>query len=166
MLKIITLLTITMIFGCTTGTNDEQNIESESSTTDSNAKPKVFNNISIAGCYMQILKRDTFAAILQQQQNLVSGRMRFNNYEKDASAGTVSGKLEGDILKLDYTFTSEGMKSVMELYFKYNNGDLIRGTGEMNTKGDTAYFTNLAQIKYDGGEFKKTECETFPTKYR
>ena len=55
---------------------------------------------TIKGCYMQVLGRDTFAASLQQQGNRVTGKLSFNNYEKDGSTGTVKGKMEDNILKL------------------------------------------------------------------
>ena len=54
----------------------------------------------------------------------------------------------------------------MELYFRYKDGILTRGSGEMNTRGDTAYFLNPALIKYDGGELKKVSCETLADKYK
>ncbi|MBK8494901.1 MAG: hypothetical protein IPL50_07650 [Chitinophagaceae bacterium] len=59
------------------------------------------------------------------------------------------------MLKLDYVFASEGMNSVMEVYFKYKDGILVRGIGEMKTNGDTAYFINPALIKYNGSDLKK-----------
>ena len=115
---------------------------------------------------MQVLKRDTFTASLQQTERLITGRLSFDNYEKDASSGTVSGKIQGDVIKLNYVFASEGTTSVMELYFRYKDGILTRGSGEMNTRGDTAYFLNPALIKYDGGELKKVSCETLADKYK
>lgn len=120
----------------------------------------------IGGCYMQVLKRDTFAAILQQHDNIITGKLSFDNYEKDGSSGTVSGKLDGDIMKLFYSFASEGMNTVMEVYFKLNDGKLLRGTGEMANKGDTAYFTNPAAIKYDGTVMQKLSCEHLPAMYK
>ena len=53
----------------------------------------------ISGCYMQVLKRDTFAVILKQDGNTVTGKLSLDNYEKDGSTGTVTGKKEAGILK-------------------------------------------------------------------
>lgn len=166
MLKKIFFLTIVVATGCSSGTDKKAGEDAAQLNTDSIAvKPHDATN-NIEGCYLQILNRDTFAASLQQQGKLVTGRISFDNYEKDASTGTVSGKLKDDILKLDYAFASEGMTSVMELYFKYKNGILVSGIGEMNTKGDTAYFVNPALIKYDGSALQKVDCKNLADKYK
>jgi hypothetical protein len=166
MMKIFIFLTIIVAVGCSSGADKKANEGIVQLNTDSLAvKPNDTTN-NIEGCYLQILNWDTFTASLQQQGNLVTGRMSFDNYEKDASTGTVSGKLQDDILKLNYAFASEGMTSVMELYFKYKDGILVRGIGEMNTKADTAYFINPALIKYDGGALQKVDCQNLPDKYK
>jgi hypothetical protein len=166
MLKIFIFLTIVVAVGCSSNADKKPGEDTIQLNTDSIAvKPNDTTN-NIEGCYLQILNRDTFTASLQQQGNLVTGRMSFNNYEKDASTGTVSGKLQDDVLKLDYAFASEGMTSVMQLYFKYKDGILVRGTGEMNTKEDTAYFVNPALIKYDGSALQKVDCQNLPEKYK
>ena len=157
---------IMVAIGCT-GTEKKVSENTAQATSDSTGlAPVPFKDTSVHGCYMQVLKRDTFIANLQQQENLVYGTMSFNNYEKDKSSGTVSGSIKGDILKLNYTFASEGTTSVMELYFKYKDGNLIQGIGDMNTKGDTAYFVNPAQITYTDAEFKKIPCQDLPAKYQ
>ena len=168
MLKLFIAITIIITAGCISG-NDKKAIEDAvkpPADTSKELKPADDAITAIEGCYMQVLKRDTFTASLQQQGNTVTGRLSFDNYEKDGSTGTVSGKIQGDVLKLDYAFASEGITSVMELYFKYKNGMLVRGIGEMKSREDTAYFVNPALIKYEGGELKKISCQTLPDKYK
>ena len=64
--------------------------------------------------------------------------------------------MEG-ILNLWYDFDSEGMHSVTQVYFKKDNGRLLRGVGDMNTKPDTAYFTS--GINYSDKEaFTRIDC--------
>jgi len=83
--------------------------------------------------------------------------MTYDNYEKDGSKGIVKGKEEGGILKLWYDFDSEGRHSVTEVYFKKDNGKLLRGVGDMDAKTDTAYFTS--GINYSDKEaFIKVDC--------
>lgn len=164
--KIFSAFVMIAAVSCT-GTEKKVSEDTARATSDStDPVPGPFKDISVDGCYMQILQRDTFVASLQEQEGLVHGKMSFNNYEKDKSSGTVSGRLEADILKLYYTFASEGTTSVMELYFKYRDGNLIRGIGDMNTRGDTAFFVNPAQITYSGDEFKKISCQDLPVKYK
>jgi hypothetical protein len=124
-------------------------------------------NSNPADCYWQILKRDTLVASISQKGNLVSGKLSFDNFEKDGSSGNVSGKSENGILKLWYSFESEGMKSVMEVWLKKQGNVLIRGTGEMNTRSDTAYFTNPAAVEFAGSQqMKKVDCAEVPAKYK
>ena len=158
MVRAFIVLILALIVGCISAPDKkkiEEAVKPPKDSTGLTVNPVEDSVIVVDGCYMQVLKRDTFTASLHQHGNLVSGRLRFDNYEKDGSSGTVSGTLQGDLLKVYYFFASEGMNSVTELYLKYEHGMLIRGTGEMNTKRDTSYFVNPAIIKYDGGALEE-----------
>ena len=121
---------------------------------------------SLAGCYMKILKRDTMVLHLRQNGDSISGKINFDNYEKDSSSGEVRGSLDGDIVKLWYNFQSEGMNSVAELFFKKEDGSMIRGIGDIGSKGDTSYFTDHSAINYPADQsFSKVDCATVPGKY-
>lgn len=133
--------------------------ESRNPTGDSNQK-----NIS-PGCYMKITGRDTAIVMLDQSDANITGKMLYDNFEKDGSHGTLKGKADGDILKLYYDFNSEGMRSVMEVYFKLVPGGLLRGSGDMNVKGDTTYFTS--GINYSDKEaFSKIDCDKLKGKFQ
>jgi hypothetical protein len=166
MLKNLVILTIIVAAGCTAETDKKESENATPQPIDSIAIKSADAVTKIDGCYMQVLKRDTFTASLQQNGNFITGKMSFDNYEKDASSGNISGKREGDILKLNYTFMSEGMNSVMELYFKHKDGVLLRGTGDMGNKGDTAYFKNPGQVKYEDAGLKKVDCGNLAAKYK
>jgi hypothetical protein len=169
MKKIISAFLFWVTLGCNNTNSKTSTADSVITTTQNNADTAALHNpanIDVSGCYMQVLKKDTFAASLQQQGNMVTGRLTFNNYEKDASTGTVTGKLDGDWLKLVYAFSSEGMNSVMDVYFKYQDGNLLRGIGEMNNRGDTMYFANPGSVKFDGDRLMKISCSLLPVKYK
>ena len=118
-----------------------------------------------AGCYMKIIGKDTAIIMLEQKGKELSGKMLYDNFEKDGSRGSVKGKEEGDILKLWYDFNSEGMHSVMEVYFKKDKGRLLRGVGSMDVKTDTTYFTS--GINYSEKEaFNKTDCSSIEWKLK
>ena len=123
------------------------------------------NNLS--GCYWKVLQRDTFVLHLAASGNDLSGKLTFNNFEKDKSSGIVRGKIEGDILKLWYSFQSEGMQSLMEVYFKKQGDHLIRGLGPVTVKGDSAYFSSDRDVDYNSDQtFTRVDCATLPSKYR
>lgn len=116
--------------------------------------------MDVTGCYMQTIGRDTILAILEQRGETVTGKLKFDNYQIDGSSGTLHGVVEGDILKLNYDFFSEGMNSIMDIYFKVENNTLIRGVGDMKTNGDSTTFINEFSIEYPlETVLKKANCE-------
>jgi len=121
-------------------------------------KPEEHPVSDITGCYMKIIGRDTAILMLEQKGNMFTGKMLYDNYEKDGSRGTVKGKEDKEIIKLWYDFDSEGMHSVMEVYFKKENDKLLRGIGDMDAKTDTAYF--ISGVNYSDKEaFTKVDCD-------
>lgn len=119
------------------------------------------------GCYMQVLKRDTFVLTVDQTGKMLSGKLTFDNYEKDGSTGRVNGIADGDTLKLWYSFASEGMNSVMQIYFRKNSNTLVRGLGPMDVKSDTTYYTDPGAMEYTEGQaLSKILCEEVPEKYK
>ena len=121
-------------------------------------KPEAPTVNDITGCYMKIIGRDTAILMLEQKGNMFTGKMLYDNYEKDGSRGNVKGIEDKEIIKLWYDFDSEGMHSVMEVYFKKENGKLLRGVGDMDAKTDTTYF--ISGVSYSDKEaFTKVDCE-------
>ncbi len=122
--------------------------------------------VNVRGCYMKLLQRDTMILHLEQNGDDVTGKMIFDNYQKDGSSGTVHGKVKGDVIQLWYNFTSEGMNSVMELFFRKQDKGVVRGIGPVDAKKDTAYFTDHSAIYYPENQtFNKIDCAEVPAKY-
>jgi len=170
MKRIFVLLINASIISCSN--NSEQikeetlNTDKSVSSPDTTESPATIDvaNTSTA-CYMKITGRDTAIIMIDQSNSGITGKMVYDNYEKDGSHGTVKGREDGDILKLYYDFNSEGMRSVMEVYFKKVPGGLIRGVGDMNVKGDTTYFTS--GINYSDKEaFSKIDCDKVKEKFQ
>lgn len=168
------LFIIPIVFlSCKTNTTQEKNINKEGKLASrlenkiNDIEEKLSTRNHSSGCYWQILQRDTFVASLAQNGQNITGKLTFNNFEKDKSTGTVSGSQDGDVLKLWYNFQSEGMQSVMEVWFKKQGDALLRGTGPMANKGDTSYFSNSVVIEYSSGQqLNKVDCASLPAKYK
>ena len=144
-----------LLFSKLAACNDNSQLNSKS-TISSKSEEHPANDI--AGCYMKIIGRDTAILMLEQKGNMFTGKMLYDNYEKDGSRGTIKGKEDNEIIKLWYDFDSEGMHSVMEVYFKKENGKLLRGIGDMDAKTDTAYF--ISGVNYSDKEaFTKVDCD-------
>ncbi|MGZ5189502.1 MAG: hypothetical protein ACXWCZ_00710 [Flavisolibacter sp.] len=122
---------------------------------------------NIDGCYWQIMKRDTLVAKLVQNGNNITGKLSFDNYQKDGSTGSVKGVVDGDIIKLWYFFQSEGLNSVMEVWYKKQGDALLRAVGPIDAKGDTSYFTDKTAITFDPSQkLVKADCAVIPSKYK
>ncbi len=148
-----------------TATQSSENNGASSANNQSGESPSA--NVDASGCYWKILKRDTLAIQLNQTGNNVTGKLSFDNFEKDGSSGTVRGTTEGNIIKLWYNFASEGMNSVMEVYFKKEGDQLLRGIGPVDAKGDSSYYTDHSAIQYTQDQsFTKLPCEALPGKYK
>ena len=154
-------LAFTLLLSC--NDSGEHQTPAENKDVQPDATTKL---VDFSGCYVSIMGRDTFATQLMQDGQDVNGRLSFDNFEKDASSGTVTGRVDGNIIGLQYQFQSEGMQSVMEVYFKVLGDSLLRGIGEMSTRGDTAYFVDRDNIRYEGSAFKKIPCDDLNEKYR
>ena len=159
-----------LVTSCNSNTNSEtartDSAVTENTVEVNKANPPQKTETNVEGCYIKILKRDTMVLHLRQNGDSVSGRMNFDNYEKDSSSGEVAGIIDGDIIKLWYSFQSEGMLSTAELFFKKENASLIQGLGDINNKADTSYFADHSAIAYPADQsFSKVDCSNISSKY-
>lgn len=125
------------------------------------SNPPVVAVESIKGCYVAFLAKDIYRlTILSQTGDLFAGTLSFKNFEKDSSSGHYNGTYDNGIILGKYIFQSEGTTSNMQVIFKKQGSDFIRGYGEMNATGDS--FKDLNAITYDSSlVFKATteNCE-------
>ncbi len=143
--------------------------QEEKNTTGQEEKVNNPSNTTIpeATCYWQIMQRDTLVASLVQEGESITGKLTFDNFQKDGSSGSVKGNLEGDIIKLWYSFQSEGMHSVMEVWYRQQGDALLRGIGPTGVKNDTSYFADPSAITFDSNQrLEKVACNKLPEKYK
>ncbi|ANH81994.1 hypothetical protein A8C56_14355 [Niabella ginsenosidivorans] len=142
----------TFLFSCK-NSNTAKN-ESKSDTATGNSTTEKAGK----ACFQLALNRDTFDLRYTRNNDTINGTMRFNYFEKDKSAGTIHGIFSGDTLKLFYDFQSEGKSSVRQIYFKQEEEQLIMGTGDEYTKGDSALLKDPLKVQFNGMIYKKTGC--------
>ncbi|HLG39935.1 MAG TPA: hypothetical protein VI461_09715 [Chitinophagaceae bacterium] len=158
-------ITAFIFLSCSNNPNRESSEEITKEKTDSIIQKPVADVID--GCFWSIQKRDSLVASLSQHGNIITGKLSFDNFEKDGSSGPVNGRIEDDIIRLWYAFKSEGMESVMEVWFKKEGNTLLRGIGPMAVKADTTYFTDAAAIEFISGQaLHKVDCKEVPSKYK
>ena len=169
MLSMLRLSSFVLFVFVLSSCNNQESVNTTIDTTTTPGVSNTENNTSetpnIAGCYLRALQRDTLAASLQQNGNIITGKLTFDNYQKDGSTGTVEGLIENGVVKLVYRFQSEGMNSISELYFKIAGDKLIHGYGNVEVKGDSAFFPDPANISYKDS-LLKLPCSELAEKFR
>ncbi len=111
------------------------------------------------GCYTYQHLKDTVSLHLQFTQ-AVNGTLVYNFYGKDKNTGTIIGKMKGDTLMADYTFNSEGLKSIREVMFHWNGTDFREGYGEMINKDNKMIFKDPRSVTFSTQVIlKKEDCQ-------
>ena len=113
----------------------------------------------VAGCYQSVFNRDSATLTINANENVVTGDLNYNRYEKDDNTGSFEGVLRGQLMILNYNFQSEGQNSVRQVVFKIEGDTLIEGFGDVYVKGDTSLFKNITELQFDkSAAFVKRDC--------
>ena len=120
---------------------------------------------TLQSCYFAANGKDSIFVSLDDNLGTITGKMRYNNFEKDSSFGDVMGTQNGDTIKLSYTFQAEGTTSEREIYFLKKDGGLIEGIGDHKTEGNKDLYANPTQLKYEGNMLKQVDCNDFEKKF-
>ncbi|RYG73773.1 hypothetical protein EON80_03005 [bacterium] len=118
------------------------------SETKITAKPK---------CYEWRAGNSIATAKINIKNDSVNGTLNYLFEEKDNSRGSIAGVLHGDTIIADYTYTSEGKWSVMEVIFLLQGDKLIQGHGDMQVKGNRIVYVNPGKLNFKTA-FKGVIC--------
>ncbi|MGX7666677.1 hypothetical protein [Flavobacterium pedocola] len=112
-----------------------------------------------SNCFASLSDKDSIWLKVELFQNVATGILKYQISGKDKNTGTLEGKLEGNKLFADYTFTSEGKESVREVAFLLNENNAIEGFGEMEEKNGKFVFKNKSNIDFSKGiKFSRINC--------
>lgn len=152
--KILPFFLLLLAFAC----NNEPK-QTPTSGTDTTKADEMKIMIPAQSCYVGSTGKDSIFLKTERFPNVVTGKLEYRFYEKDQSAGELDGKLFGDTLIADYTFVSEGIKSVRQVIFLLQNDLAIEGYGEMEEKDGKMVFKNIKEIRFDSSfNLRKTVC--------
>lgn len=113
-----------------------------------------------AHCYRKVTGRDTFELQLVVDDEDVKGVLAYNFYEKDKNNGTVSGKLDDNILRGTYHFTSEGTASDRPVVFKMMGEQLYEALADSaDANGVPVFAADNALLRFDPSPYSKTDCK-------
>lgn len=164
----LAIITVILFFSCNNNPDGSNNKRADSSQQKGAGKIIAEPATELSdSCYWKITGRDTLVAWLVEKDNKIAGTLNFDNFQKDGSSGTLTGTIEDNIIKLWYSFESEGMKSVLEVWFKKQESRLVRGVGPSGVKNDTSYFTDPSAVRFDTGQtLLLVDCALVPGKYK
>ncbi len=112
-------------------------------------------------CYTYIKNRDTVTLSITPTDSTVTGNLSYQLFEKDKNTGTVSGKMLGDTILLDYTFQSEGVTSKRQVAYLKLNDTLVEGFADSEEKNNAMVFKNRSDLRFEktGIVLKKAVCK-------
>lgn len=164
MKKIIFVLSIALFSSCTQK-QDSTTVETANQTDvqDTLSVTETTSVLDGEHCWIYAHNKDTTQLQLTFSGNDFSGKLIYDNYQKDGSFGFYEGKLHGDTLIGNYRMMSEGMVSDLEKIYLLQDGKLDEGIGPMQDDGSDykMVFVSYDSVKF--GElrnFEKTECST------
>lgn len=118
-------------------------------------------------CYTWDTARDTVWLKVEKFPNVVIGVLKYQFAEKDNNAGTFEGKIYGDKLIADYSFSSEGRQSVRQVAFRLEGDKAVEGYGDMEERDGKLVFRDTANIDFSSGmEMRSVSCVDNDEKFR
>ena len=116
--------------------------------------------IPTSTCYSYTTPRDTIFLKLERFPNVVTGILNYSLREKDKNTGDIDGVLRGDTLVADYTFLSEGTRSVRQVVFLLKDNEAVEGYGEMKEDAGEMVFSNIGSVDFSKGtRLVKVNCD-------
>lgn len=113
-----------------------------------------------SGCYRMIIDKDSAHMDLSVNGKEVSGDLNYKRFQKDSNKGSFNGTIDSNKLVAWYKFQSEGMISVRQVIFKLTDKGLAEGYGDLEVKGDTAYFKYPHTLTFEESHpFTKVDCK-------
>jgi hypothetical protein len=132
-------------------------------STTTNTEKKTTQPAAVAAtCYMGTSGKDSVILTLRKDnEDVATGELSYLFYEKDKSRGTFSGRMKGDTLFADYTYSSEGTQSTREIAFLQKDNTLTEGYGDATEIGGKMTFKNPSDLQFGGTGFvlSKVDCK-------
>lgn len=111
-------------------------------------------------CYQHTKDSSTIKLNIIVKDNIASGNLIYDYYQKDKSQGTIKGEIKSDTLFAEYTFMSEGIESIREVVFLKTVNGWVEGYGEIDDKDGKVTFKNRNKITFDNNALlKQTDCQ-------
>ena len=146
---------------CQTASMKDKDIEKadEKALKDSAAKAAVQANADFSGCYQMIIEKDTADMELMVANDVITGNLKYNRFEKDGNKGTVNMYWKSPYLIGWYSFESEGKLSVREIKLLVNGKTFAEAYGDVEVFTDTFRYKYPDNLNYETNHpFRKVPC--------
>ncbi len=148
----IIALSLVIFASCNTEKKQESSTKTEVKTETETTQTET--------CYQYTKDSSTIKLNLVMKDDLVTGNLIYDFYQKDKNQGTIKGTLKSDTLFADYTFMSEGIESVREVVFLKTADGFVEGYGEIDDKDGKVMFKNRNTITFaNDAILKETACQ-------
>jgi len=136
-------LCILFLVSCKPGTQEVDE------TTVDTTKESTLITIPQKRCYAYDKDDNLIGMTISVDGDKVTGQLAYAYADKDRNAGTIKGYLRGDTLIADYTFSSEGRRSVREVVFISRDNLLLEGYGDVEERDGKMAYKNRATLNFD-----------------
>ena len=144
-------LSACVLFSC----NSQRKETEKPSIENSDANKEMPKN-----CYRYSSATDTISLKVIHNGNEIAGTLVYNFKEKDKNKGTIQGSMYGDMLVADYTFMSEGMQSIRQVAFKFEENSFVEGYGDISIENSKVRFKNLDSLTFNTSmPLTKIDCQ-------
>ena len=114
-----------------------------------------------ATCYAYDKNNDHIRMRITIIDNVVSGDLVYEYFEKDKNLGKINGVINGDTLFAEYSFMSEGVLSIREVLFLKSGNEWIEGYGEVSEQSGKIVFADRKKLTFSSKmPLIKTDCIT------
>lgn len=115
------------------------------------SQPVVTIQIPSKFCYANMKGKDTVTLTVEKFPNVVTGKLSYKIYQKDANKGDFEGVMKGDTLIADYRFMSEGKESVRQIAFLIKDSLATEGYADIEEKEGKMVFKNAGNFDFSKG---------------
>ncbi len=154
------LATTTLLAVSCNETKEETTSDSSVTSTDTITKPEVSTMQPTMNCYAGHIGKDSFNLRVEQFPNAVTGSLIYDFFEKDKNEGDLDGKIMGDTLLANYTYTSEGKLSTRQVIFLLKDNTATEGYADMREQDGKMVFKDLRTVNFSGPKLKTVACHT------
>ena len=135
---------ICLVLACN---NTEESTPSKTDTITHDSLPPA--PMVISECYENKNGADTVQLRVTDSSGTISGNLDYRIEGKDANTGTFAGKWFGDTLVADYSFRSEGVRSIRQIAFLKKDSFLFEGFGPVVEENKQMKFKSRDSLSFN-----------------